>query len=562
MGNLSKYIDSQFFIIDSNNLNNIHSELFGFSLVDGKIFYNHNLSDETKLDGEGTYIRILRKGNSVEISQDLNGCYGIFMYTYENNFVISNSFLKLTEYVVDKYPISLNTDVLLSYLPANLCAIQYKETMINEIEIIPRNYIINIDIPSKTLDFKILPLDDSTISIDSMDGIKLLDDWFYKWVSIFRSIALETNNFEVDLSGGFDSRVVLTVLLNSQINLNKIRVYSKFNPENPSEDYEIASIIANKFNFKLNAPINKKLVWVEDIEDSINLAYYIRLCNHKHFGFARAISQNPIYVTGGYCGERLKDYYLLTPQEYTKMCVERAERFSKEFKEPTQRVLEKSFSRLQTEWNIDDKNSKYLTQLLLKEAENRNHFGKMSVGFYLTNQIRLSPLCDQKLYKFKNEGDLLFALIFTRYCPELLDIKFDKKKFIKEHVKNKAKEINEKYPFELKKFDYIDGANEDLNKDHVTKKQSKVIAPEKFVEDVFKSESFINTFNTYFSPKVYQKIIEEVENASYQPLSLVNCSIAMLKMINLARVNNEILSNNPMKWLENFLEIKNFSSNS
>ena len=172
MGNLETYMDSQFFIIDSNNLDEIQSELFGFSLNYGKIIFDKDLTDNIELNGEGTYVRILKKENSIEISQDFTGSYGIYLYKNNDCFVVSNSFLKLAEYLVDKYPISLNKNVLLSFITADLCALSYKQSMINEIEIVPRNYTLIINISKKTYDFKKRAFKENSVPINSIEGIK------------------------------------------------------------------------------------------------------------------------------------------------------------------------------------------------------------------------------------------------------------------------------------------------------------------------------------------------------------------------------------------------------
>ena len=556
MGNMSDYIDSQFFIIDSNYLDDVKSKLYGFSMSNERMIYDSNLTDEFELNGEGTYVRILKKGNLIQISQDFTGCYGVYVYKNDSCFVISNSFLKLVEYVYDKYPISLNKDVLLSFLPADLCAIQYRQTMINEIEVLPRTYVINIDIEKKTFVVENKYYDEQSVLIDSEEGIRILDDWFYKWISIYRSIAEETNHLQVDLTGGLDSRLVFAILLNSNINLNKICIYSKIQGEVHKEDYEIASLIADKYNFKLNNHVPRNLIWFDDIFDSINQAYYNRLCYHKYFSFPQTVSLDPSYVSGGYGGERLRDYSFVTPQEYTEKCVKRAGSLSDEFKEPTRNVLDNTFKRLQFDFNINDNSSKLLPQLLFRETKNRNHFGKMSVDFYLTNQIRLSPLLDQNLFKLINEGDLLYALIFVRYCPELLNIKFDQGKRLDEEIINRARQINEKYSFKLKYFYYIDGAINEIPKNNLI--NPKKINPDDFIEEVFKSESFMNSFISYFSHDLYQKILHQVDNRNFQPLSLANCSIALLKIIHLVELNEEIHSKKPSIWLNNFLNIENF----
>ena len=553
MGNLKNYIDSQFFIIDSNNLDDVQSELFGFSMHDGELIYDKDLTDNVELNGDGTYIRILKRENFIEISQDCNGSYGIYLYKNDNCFVISNSFLKLAEYVVDKYPISLNKNVLFSFITADLCALSYRQSMINEIEIVPRTYTLIIDILKKSYHFKKIDYSEQSVPINSIEGINILDNWFYKWISIFRSVARKTNNLQIDLTGGFDSRIVFAILLNANINLNNFLIYS-INKEVHKEDYEIASIIAEKYNLELNKPVKKDLIRIDSIEDSLNLTYYTRFCFHKHYSFPSTISSTPIYVTGGFGGATLREYWNRSPEEHIKIVTKNIGKYSENLKKYSINTLEDSFNLLQEDFNIDDSSSVELTQLLYKEVRNRNHFGKMSVDYYLTNQIRLSPLLDQDLYKLKKEGDLLYALIFTRYCPELFNIRFDHGKTLDSNSINKAKEINNRFPFRFTEFNYYIDGPEEFEKKESVKKSNKKFDKNKFIKDVFLSEPFKNKFITYLSEELYDKALNEIKTKTFQPLETANACISVIKIIDLVKINNEVLSKSPANWLNNFLE--------
>ena len=67
------------------------------------------------------------------------------------------------------------------------------------------------------------------------------------WGNLFRNLAQRTNRISADLTGGFDTRIHFVPLLNSGIDLNRIRINSKQHDSNPViiEDYAIASEIAN-----------------------------------------------------------------------------------------------------------------------------------------------------------------------------------------------------------------------------------------------------------------------------------------------------------------------------
>lgn len=71
-----------------------------------------------------------------------------------------------------------------------------------------------------------------------------------------------------------------------------------------------------------------------------------------------------------------------------------------------------------------------LLQIHYNETRSRFHFGKSIIESYFSNMVTLTPLIDSNLRKLKtydNDSDakLLIAIIFLRYCPQLLDFEFD-----------------------------------------------------------------------------------------------------------------------------------------
>ena len=81
---------------------------------------------------------------------------------------------------------------------------------------------IQIIISNNTINYQLRDYKENSIKLDSEEGFNVLDKWFYKWTALFRNIKLHTNNISVDLSGGFDSRVIFMLMAESGINLNDI----------------------------------------------------------------------------------------------------------------------------------------------------------------------------------------------------------------------------------------------------------------------------------------------------------------------------------------------------
>ena len=135
-----------FFIIDSNNLELFKSKLYGFAIHDNKIIKNESYDGHTIFNGNGTYIQIIKSRDDISIYQDFNGSFGIYIYENDDYFAISNSFIKLVDYIKHSHEITLNEDYAKYFISVSLCSLSYSETLINEIKVLPKNYSLNINL--------------------------------------------------------------------------------------------------------------------------------------------------------------------------------------------------------------------------------------------------------------------------------------------------------------------------------------------------------------------------------------------------------------------------------
>ena len=232
----NKLIAENFFIIDSNNLETIESHMYGFTISKTGILTNNyykNIGYYEEPDLQGAYVMIRKNGNEIRISQDFYGSFGLYFYENKNieYFALSNSFLMLEEYLLEKQNISFNKDFADNFIISSLCTPSIYETLIKEI----------------------IKLASNTVPLESKEGLSIIDKWVDKWGYIIRSLQKKTNNFSFDLSGGFDSRITLALLIGSGIDIKNISFRSvndkKFVHD---EDFKIANNISSKFGFKLN----------------------------------------------------------------------------------------------------------------------------------------------------------------------------------------------------------------------------------------------------------------------------------------------------------------------
>ena len=548
----------EFFIIDSDNLDSVEDKLYGFILKDGEVLRGTVIENFT---GEGTYVSVQSSESEITVHQDFNGSYGLYVYNKDGNFAISNSFLHLVEHLKTKYGLSLNEDYAKLLMSCGLCSMVFRETLINEIECIPRNYIIRIDKPQKSLNFEKIDYEEHSINLDSEEGLKTLDKWFNKWIAIIRSLKSKTNNIQVDLSGGFDSRVIAVLWLCANIDLDKIYIRS-FDDDNHchSEDFEIASKIASEFNFPLNNNvISSNVNYFKDIKTILNMSFYTKLGFHNQLNYRFGKTEEPVYFISGIAGEIIRESRLYggkTPEELTDYLARISKRRQPSFEKSTKRIITRTLDNLSEEFNIEDRNSLDLTNLVYPEAKCRNHFGKLTVEEYFSNKMALAPALDPDLHKLKlttsecGDNYLLIALIIMRYCPKLLEFEFEGGRHFNPETLDEASRINEISPFQSENPELITGPDTVVNSQAESSDFSWPIVND-YLKNIFNSRKFEMEFRKYFSQNFYYRISKSIDTRDYFPLQEALPAFSVLKIIKDIEISN--LNDSGLDdWIESF----------
>lgn len=528
-------VNDELFFIDSNNYDSVkHSKIYGYIIEDTDVIdeKDNNYNEEKIYNSmDGCYCQLYRTENIIKMVCDNNGYMRLFYYQNQDYFAVSNSFLFLVEQLrKNNIGLTVNYDIVFCNLTASFYFPQARNTIVNEINTLRPEEYIKIDTEKKK--FNIIQkgnINGNTIDIDSEEGIELLDKWHAKWKKIIRQLYKDNKTIDVDLSGGIDSRLVLTLLLNANVSLDSINIISyKDGLHTHSEDYNIAEILAEKFGFKLN----KGTYHIENMshEEMLKIGLYNRFGVHKQIYFKAGINKEKRYRFTGASGEKIRGYWHSTPEHYINWEKHIANiNYSQDYERMSQGIeceYGKIFEYLEKKYNINDTNSSQLVSLLWNDIADAGHFGTLAYEAYMGNEILLSPLSDSSLTKLKlvNENvdyDLLAALIFVRYMPDLLDIKFDSGHSLRKESIEKAKSINEKYHKSNKETCKLMSREHKYSECKIEKGKSNKAYNDrdnKFLKECFFAPSFASDICSLGFESIYISVCVDVEKREYFPL--------------------------------------------
>lgn len=460
----------------------------------------------------GAYIMIRKIGHEIKINQDFMGSYGIYLYESKNTeyFAISNSFLLLQEYLNGKQNISFNKDFADNLLISDLCSPLIHETLINEIIRLPSNTFLVINPEKKTLKILYIDYKENTIPFESEEGIKLIDSWVDKWGYILRSLKNKTNNIYADLSGGFDTRSVLSMLLNSGVNLSQILVNSAMdNVHGHDEDFKIANEIASKFGFKLNnfTLNNDKIRWGS--KNTLSCTMYSKLGFHKEFYLKESFYNVPRFGISGSGGEIIRGATNFPINEYVKSISSKAKNIighENEFFNSSMRICNRSIEILKDRKTFN--NDFEISLYFYSKGRARNHFGTSSVEAFIANIYILQPLMDPDLIKLRyninrNLSHDLISYLYVRFGKGLINFPFEGNRNINLESIKKSIILNSKIsPFKTKSdynsYFFIDNMRKCPEFESNDKKDSNI-----YLREYFNSSKFKEIINKIYDNNIY-----------------------------------------------------------
>jgi hypothetical protein len=226
--------------------------------------------------------------------------------------------------------------------------------------------------------------------------LNILDKWVDKWGYIFRTLKIQTNNIQLDLSGGFDTRTVLSILLNSGIDINEILISSINDTLHcHEEDFKIARNISKKFGFKLNNIVLNINGTILNIKDSIFLSIYTKLGFHKELYLKDKFYSKPIFRFTGSGGEIIRGYPCLPFNKYIEIISSKSKEIRghiEEFYNSSLRLCNRSIILLnQSKTYYNDYE---IAADFYWKGRTRHHYGKAALESFLSNIYILHPLID------------------------------------------------------------------------------------------------------------------------------------------------------------------------
>lgn len=429
------YISSNLFVISADDdLDKIQSRLYGYQATNGSIDIGH-------------YVRVRCDRENINLFVDKAGMGLLFEYRCDGYWAYSNSFVLLAQYISRKNKaLTINREYIALFAKINsITTVSYKETLFKEITLVPSNREIRIFKATKGVVYKNWK-ENSHIQIGTPESFEYIDRWANRWISFLRYLVKNNYQVNLQLSGGFDSRVVLALALASNINFNYINIESS---TSMLEDLEIAKQICSHFKLNVNSGLLdkfKKTRISRSQEFYMNL--YYRGCLHKEFlppTHYRRFTK-PVFIFSGY--GNMRGWFNDSDSKYYQYICKNSLIGTDNIQESLKNILYNSINEVYERMNYEIPIGRNFMNFVYNYTRGRYNYGTSVMASASMNQFICSPILDLQqinpLQENSNDFNLLFAYIYNRFAPDLLNFPFSGNRCIDQQTIDKAKSLNKK----------------------------------------------------------------------------------------------------------------------
>lgn len=373
---------------------------------------------------DGCYILARPTSSGYEIGADYKGYCKVFIYRHLDEWAVSNSFSTLVEFAHSKgWPVTPNEHVFITHSFPGAFWQQSTtfETSAKEVSLLPRTYLIEVA-RNGSLSVAPSPAPDGVETNNTY--AEALSDFQRLWVGRLGTAVRHTPNvLTAELTGGLDSRVVLSLLLSLRQHFPTYFSKQLFMQSNPTQadDLRVATRICKIFRLNLNqsAPPGKHGMGVYD---PVMRWWDMSLGSYTPIYFAPKSSTVGHFKVGGHGGEGHRAYWQIdSPHAKLK-------EFEGAFPDAsTFRAMRDSFDRTR-----DVLDTQY-PRVPKTVAHYREFRDRIHSGLHAQNTVRLQPLSSSASYRSTDllpsealeRGQFLYDVIGNS-APGLLQQPFDK----------------------------------------------------------------------------------------------------------------------------------------
>ena len=277
---------------------NLKSVIFGINGINEFQLNNKEYLNPLKpFEVEGSYILCRWNNDTLTFNTDVLSMYKANYYASNEIFIISDSIFLISEFIKIlniKREINHQVAVTNSVDTTANGSIMNSETIINNIFALHIGSYLKVSCKNNsTLNIKCIRKSFNKIFSNNqsykISARKYIENTFLNALNLFK---YSNSLFKLGLSGGCDSRFILSIFLKSEEIMKKIQINTRDRINEPQKinDYEVVKILSKKYNFCFNEKFKKS----NDINNTIHntLGYWI-LNNCGKYGL--------MYLLPSYC---------------------------------------------------------------------------------------------------------------------------------------------------------------------------------------------------------------------------------------------------------------------